>query len=138
MTLAGWAYLYFVGYKMLPENANKIEALKQNVKEYIVETEIVEASSLIGKSVKDAGLRNLKDVFLVEIIRKEEVISPVAPDMKLQEGDFLFFSGNKQSIYNLIKEDNGLSVPKQEKFSINGQFSFAEAVIPAGSELIGR
>jgi di/tricarboxylate transporter len=138
VTLAGWAYLYFVGYRLLPETSNKMEALKQNLKEYIVETEVFAGSRLIGKTVKDAGLRNLKDVFLVEILRKEEVISPVAPDMKLQEGDFLFFSGNKQSIYALIREDNGLSVPKQENFSITGQFSFAEAVIPAGSELIGR
>lgn len=138
VTVAGWIYLYTIGYKLLPENANKIEAIKQNLKEYIVETEVFKGSKLIGKTVKEAGLRNLRDVFLVEIIRKEEVISPVAPDMKLQQGDYLFFSGKKQSIFDLIKEDNGLSVPKQHKLESEGQFSFAEAIIPAGSELIGR
>ncbi len=138
VTVAGLIYLYFIGYKLLPETTNKIEALRQNLKEYIVETEVFPHSKLIGKTVKDAGLRNLKDVFLVEIIRHEEVISPVSPDMKLQEGDVLFFSGNKQSIYHLIKEDNGLRIPKQDKLETAGQFNFVEAVIPAGSELIGR
>ena len=137
VTLAGWAYLYFIGYKLLPSNPNEIDALRENLKEYIVETEIAAKSRLIGKSVKDAGLRNLQDVFLAEIIRNEKVISPVTPDEIMEPGDLLFFSGNTQSIYNLIKEDNGLRIPKQEKLEVEGQFNFVEAVIPANSELVG-
>ncbi|HYG18064.1 MAG TPA: SLC13 family permease [Ohtaekwangia sp.] len=137
VTITGWAYLYFIGFKLLPSNPNEIDELRENVKEYIVETEIKPGSKLIDKSVKDAGLRNLQDVFLVEIIRDERVISPVTPDEVLEQGDLLFFSGNTQSIYTLIQEDNGLQVPKQEKLEVEGQFNFAEAVIPANSELIG-
>lgn len=137
VTVVGWVYLYFVGFKLLPNNPNRIDALRQNLKEYIVETEIFSGSKLMGKSVQAAGLRNLQDVFLVEIIRDEKVISPVSPEMELEEGDFLFFSGNTQSIYNLIKEDNGLRIPKQESLERDGQFHFVEAVIPASSDLIG-
>lgn len=138
VTLAGWVYLYFVGFKLLPKRKDQIEALRQNVKEYIVETEVFPGSKLIGKTIKDAGLRNLKDVFLIEILRDEEVISPVSPEMELMENDFLFFSGNKQSIYKLIKEDNGLQIPKQRDLETEGEFNFMEAVVPANSELIGR
>jgi di/tricarboxylate transporter len=53
----------------------------------------------------------------------------------LEPNDTLFFSGNTQSIFNLLKEDNGLQIPKQEK--IQEQFNFVEAVIPANSDLIG-
>ena len=137
VTVLGAAYLYFVGYHLLPSNPNEIEALRENVKEYIIETEIGRGSSLVGKSVKDAGLRNLKDVFLVEIIRDEKVISPVSPDEVLEEKDALFFSGNTQAIYQLIKEDNGLSVPEDHDTEPEEQFNFVEAVIPANSELIG-
>jgi di/tricarboxylate transporter len=138
VTITGWAYLYFIGYKLLPANANELSALRENVKEYIVETEITSHSRIIGKSVKDAGLRKLQDVFLVEIIRDEAVISPVSPEEILKAGDLLFFSGNTQSIYNLIKEDNGLSVPEDETSELDEQFHFVEAVIPANSELVGR
>ncbi len=137
VTLVGWIYLYFVGYNLLPSNANKIEALRQNLKEYIVETEVFSGSKISGKSVQDAGLRNLQDVFLVEIIRDEKVISPVSPEMELEAGDLLFFSGNTQSIYDLIKEDNGLRIHKQDSFEVDGHFNFVEAVIPASSDLIG-
>src|SRR5690606_21624993 len=103
VTLAGWLYLLFIGYKILPDHSNKIDFVREHLKEYIVETEIFHNSSLIGKSVKDAGLRNLQDLFLVEIIRKEKIISPVSPEVILEAEDTLFFSGNTQSIFNLIK-----------------------------------
>lgn len=137
VTIVGGLYLYFVGYYLLPSNPNEINALRENLKEYIIETEIGRGSSLIGKTVKDAGLRNLQDVFLVEIIRDEKVISPVSPDEALEEKDALFFSGNTQSIYQLIKEDNGLSVPEDQNTEPEEQFNFVEAVIPANSELVG-
>lgn len=137
VTVFGCAYLYFVGYRLLPSNPNEIDLLRENLKEYIIETEVFAGSQLVGKTVKDAGLRNLKDVFLVEIIRNEKVISPVTPEEVLEEGDVLFFSGNTQSIYAIIKEDNGLRVPRQDKLEVEGQFNFVEAVIPANSNLIG-
>lgn len=137
VTILGWIYLYFVGYNLLPANENKIDELRENLKEYIIETELVPGSRLIGKTVKEAGLRNLQDVFLVEIIRDERIISPVSPDEQLEAEDLLFFSGNTASIYNLIKDDNGLRVPKQDKLEVAGQFHFVEAVIPANSNLIG-
>lgn len=137
VSVVGGLYLYFIGYRLLPSNPNELETLRENVKEYIIETEISRGSRLIGKTVKDAGLRNLKDVFLVEIIRDEKVISPVSPDEVLEEKDALFFSGNTQSIYQLIREDNGLSVPEDHDTEPEEHFNFVEAVIPANSELIG-
>ncbi len=137
VTIITWIYFYFVGYKILPSNTAKIDDVKSHIKEYIVETEVFEGSPLIGKSVAQAGLRNLKDLFLVEIIRGEDIISPVSPEETLRQGDFLFFSGNTQAIFNLIKEDNGLKIPKEERMESRGQFNFTEAVIPANSDLIG-
>ena len=137
VSIVGGLYLYFIGFKLLPSRPNEIDALRENLKEYIIETEIGPRSPLIGKTVKDAGLRNLQDVFLVEIIRDEKVISPVSPDEILEERDSLFFSGNTQSIYQLIKEDNGLSVPEDQETEPEEHFNFVEAVIPANSELVG-
>ncbi|QOI98896.1 MAG: SLC13 family permease [Flammeovirgaceae bacterium] len=134
VTLVGIAYLYFIGYRLLPDHGSKLSAVRQNLKEYLVEAEVHPGSSLIGKSVKEAGLRNLKDLFLVEIIRHDEVISPVSPEEVLAAGDSLYFSGNTQSIYNLIRHDNGLRIAQDASVE---QFNFVEAVIPASSTLIG-
>lgn len=136
VTVSGICYLYFFGYSLLPDHANKLETIRLNLKEYIVEAAVYPGSSLVGKTVKEAGLRNLKELFLAEIIRKDEVISPVSPDEVLEADDSLFFSGNTQSIYNLIQHDNGLRIARQD---VPGQeqFNFIEAVIPASSNLIG-
>lgn len=135
VALTGIVYLYFVGYRLLPDHISKLKTVRQNLKEYIVEAEIHEGSSLIGKTIKEAGLRNLKDLFLVEIIRQDEVISPVTPDEVLEPGDSLFFSGDTQSIYSLIQHDNGLRITQDT--ADQEQFNFVEAVIPASSNLIG-
>jgi di/tricarboxylate transporter len=137
VTIVGCFYLYFIGYKLLPDHKENINTIRQNLKEYIVETLVYKGSLLIGKTVRDAGLRNLQDNFLVEILRNDEIISPVAPDEILKENDLLFFSGNTASIYNLIREDNGLSIPKQDNLERRGQFNFIEAVVSSGSDLIG-
>jgi di/tricarboxylate transporter len=137
VTVMGLAYLYFIGYNLLPSNANRLEKVRENLKEYIVETEVFAGSKLAGKSVKEAGLRNLQDLFLVEIIRAGDVILPVSPGELLHEGDLLFFSGNTQAIFNLIKDDNGLRIPEQDNLEVAGQFHFVEAVIPADSDLVG-
>lgn len=137
VTIVGWIYIYFYAYRVLPSNPNTLEALKENLKEYIVEIEVFQNSRLIGKSIKDAGLRKLEDVFLVEIIRDERIISPVSPEEVLAAGDLLFFSGRTDSIYNLIQADNGLRIPSQDNLEVEGHFHFVEAVIPANSDLIG-
>ncbi len=137
VTLFTWAYFYFFGFNLLPSNSARIDNVKSHIKEYIVETVVFNDSPLVGKSVADAGLRNLKDLFLVEIIRGDRVISPVAPNEILKANDYLFFSGNTQSIFNLINEDNGLKIPKEDRMESRGQFNFTEAVIPANSDLIG-
>lgn len=137
VSILGCAYLYFIGYHLLPSHKENIDSVRQNLKEYIVETMVFKDSPLISKSVREAGLRKLQDLFLVEILRQGEIISPVSPDEVLEEGDLLFFSGNTESIYKLIHEDNGLSIPKQDHLQQQGQFNFIEAVIPSGSDLTG-
>ena len=135
VTILGWIYFYFVGYNLLPAYVAKFDTVKGNLKEYIVETEIFSGSKIIGKSVKEAGLRSLVDLFLVEIARGERVISPVSPEELLERGDLLYFSGNTDAIYNFIKEQNGLGVHQNPLES--GRFNFLEAVVPANSTLVG-
>src|SRR5690606_21881568 len=137
VTVSGIAFLYFVGYRLLPERENRIDELKGHLKEYIVETELYPGSPLAGKTVQEAGLRNLKDLFLAEIIRGERIITPVAPDVILEERDTLFFSGNTSAILRFLNEGRGLQLPLRERLGNVGHFHFTEAVIPANSGLIG-
>lgn len=135
VTVIGWVYLYFIGYHLLPDHSGKIEDATGNLKEYIIEAAIGTGSSMIGKSVVDAGLRNLQELFLVEIWRDGKTITPVHPDERLKEGDTLYFSGNTQSLSALLRNP-GLSI--RHNPTRNQALNFTEAVIPSNSDLIGK
>ncbi len=138
-TLIGFLYMFFIGRKLLPVREDIIKSFLQKKKEYLVETVIQENSELIGKSITEAKLRNLKGLFLVEIIRKNKKISPVSPTEVLEKGDILIFAGETESITDLISSKTGLSLP--ELCFINSQSSkneIIEVVISNNSSLINK
>ncbi|MEH6590758.1 MAG: SLC13 family permease [Halioglobus sp.] len=76
-----------------------------DINEYLIETEIHPDSSLIGKSIAENHLRDLDDLFLVEIIRGDYLISPVSPSEYIEAGDKLIFSGDIQQLTTLDSFD---------------------------------
>lgn len=138
VSVVGIIYLSFASERLLPDREENKEKVIQHLNQYLIETFIGKDSKIIGKSVKEAALRNLKEVFLVEISRNEKGITPVSPEEILQEGDRLFFTGNTKAILSLIQEENGLNIPEDTHIIDNGFFHLVEAVVPSSSSLIGQ
>ncbi|WP_457640371.1 SLC13 family permease [Persephonella sp.] len=136
-TIAGFLYMFLIGHKLLPDRKDVIDSFLERKKEYIVETVIKQNSPLIGKSIKEAQLRNLKGLFLIEIIRKQKRISPVSPDEILEENDILIFAGKTDSITDLVSSNTGLSLP--DFCIINAQkIDVVEVVVSNNSSLINK
>lgn len=74
---------------------------------YLIETEVDADSKLIGRSIAENGLRDLADLFLVEIVRGDELLSPVAPFQRIEAGDKLLFSGDITRV-GTLERFNGL------------------------------
>ncbi|MEM9254961.1 MAG: SLC13 family permease [Pseudomonadota bacterium] len=83
--------------RLLPKGS--VEAI--DINEYVIEAEVSEASSLIGKSILENKLRDLEDLFLVEIVRGDYLISPVTPQERIKAGDKLIFSGDIKQVQAL-------------------------------------
>lgn len=90
--------------RFLPEEA----ATQEKITEYLVEAELQGHSPLVGKTVEDAGLRHLDELFLAEIVRGKQLIRPVARYYVLEARDKLIFSGNVQKV-NVLKQFDGIS-----------------------------
>ena len=136
MVLVGGIYLALFSDKILPSHKDAMDDFKDGWREYFVETEIEANSPIVGKSVSEAGLRNLSGNFLVEIIRKTAVITPVSPEHILRANDKLIFTGETSSIPELSKPELGLSLPKE---CIASELSdVVEVVVSHNSWLIGR
>jgi di/tricarboxylate transporter len=138
VALSGILYLSLASNRLLPNREENKSEIIDHLNEYLVETHLLPGSKMHGKTVKEAGLRKLREVFLAEIKRGSQEISPVGPNELLQEGDILFFTGNTDAILQLIKEENGLSLPEEGHVSNYGFFQLTEAVVPASSSLIGE
>jgi len=138
VTISGILFIILFGYKLLPNHKDVLKTYNENKREYVAETRILPGSKIIGKNLIEAGLRNLKGVYLVEIIRHGRIISPVSPDEILEEGDTLFFAGNTQDIVDLINSDQGIELPTTARSFDNDKAEIIEAVMNNFSSLIGK
>lgn len=106
-----------------------------DTKDYFVEAKVIESSKLVGSTVQENGLRNLDSLFLVEIIRRGRLISPVAPDELVEIDDKLIFTGDISKVLTLQQFD-GLSLFAE----INGLLreNLTEVMIKPGSAIVGK
>ena len=107
-------------------------------RQYTTELKVIPGGTMDGKTVKSAGLRNLNDLFLAEIYRNGEFISPVTPKMTIQANDTLFFTGALDQVNELLDLfPKGLKTV-EEKFEVDALHDLIEVIVPNNSDLIGR
>lgn len=99
--LVGIGVLILLGRRLLPNRIDLIEKLDEQRREYLAEILVRPECRLIGKTVEQAGLRHLPGLFLIEIDRNGQVITPVSPEDVIQAGDRLVFSGVVSTIIDL-------------------------------------
>lgn len=139
--LIGIAFMLTIGYKLLPSRKTSEETFVESSREYLSEAYVEVDSPLIGKTIEDAGLRNLQSLYLIEIIRNGERIAPVASYNKLKENDRLIFTGMLSTIVELhsipgLRVETGINL-KLEDLQ-NGSASLAEAVVSHQSVLVNK
>ena len=98
-------FAILLGTRLLPEG--RAETI--DINEYVIEAEVSPDSNLIGKSILANRLRDLEDLFLVEIVRGPHLISPVTPHEFIEAGDKLIFSGDIKQL-EALEEFDGLSL----------------------------
>ena len=138
--VVGGLFLLTFGPSLLPNRTDIVEQVGEKRREYLVELFVQDHCSLIGKSIEEAGLRHLPGLFLIEIDRAGEVITPVSPENKIQSADRLVFTGIVSTIVDLEKIP-GL-VPVAESTSdetpvVQRRRHLTEVVLSRTSPLIG-
>ena len=114
--------------------------LIQNTREYTIELIVEEGSSLVKKTIEDAGLRNLPSLFLAEVIRDNRSIPAVAPHERLKANDRLIFTGVVESIID-IQQIEGLKLATNQVFKLDSprkERVLVEAVVSPGNPIVGK
>ena len=138
MVLIGFLYLLFLGNKILPDKSTITENFSGDTREYIIEAKVRAKSHLIGKTITEAGLIDLKGLYLVEILRRSFRISAVSPDLILDRGDMLVFAGETSRIAELINANSGLVLPEVGMLTKKRRAEIVEIVVSQNSSLISK
>ncbi|UTF58741.1 SLC13 family permease [Gilvimarinus sp. DA14] len=101
VVIVGMLFMYFVFPKSLPDRREK--GLFGNLREFTLEVAVASDGPLVGRTVEEAGLRNLKRIYLVEIERQGAIVPAVSSEEALQAGDRLVFAGNTEAISDLLR-----------------------------------
>ena len=137
--IAGMIYLYTTHPWTLPSRKPVISET-DDVRQYTVEMIVPVNSPLSGKSIEQAGLRNLPGLYVVEIIRDRQIIPAVSPKEILRDGDRLVFIGMIDSIIDLHRL-RGLQPATDEVFKLDtprDERCLIEAVVSNTCPMLGK
>lgn len=126
--------LALYSHRVLPDRRMASEAEAR--REYLFERVLLPGSRLIGKTIHGNRLRQLENMFLVEVIRDHKTFAPVSPELVLNEGDVLVFSGDP-ACEHIFQEFDGLGVVGGDDHLMMDDAPLVEVVISPTSSMIG-
>jgi di/tricarboxylate transporter len=142
VALAGCAFLA-IGYRLLPQDRRGAVSLDQaiDIKDYVTEAAIVEASALAGQTVAALKALGGGELQIVAILRDERRLQAPLPDASLKAGDTLLLRGDAAVLERVVAE-GGLDLDGQhrpiEKEDALDPDQVSEAIIGPNSVLIGQ
>ncbi len=139
VALIGLIYLVLLAPRLLPARRGTAAAF-ENPREFTIEMEVDPAGPLVNRSVEEAGLRHLQELFLVEIERDGNVVSVVGPGERLKGGDRLVFTGTSEGAVEL-QQVRGLMPSRHGESSLEKDFQerrLVEAVVSSQCQFVGQ
>ncbi|MGY2575685.1 SLC13 family permease [Vibrio sp. C8] len=136
-TPVGLVLLVFVGLSIAisARNLKTSNTTQLEFEQYFIDAEVQAESKLIGRNIRQNGLRALDGLFLAEIVRNNQLISPVTPETIILAQDKLVFTGDVKQIGQLQKLDG------VEVFADSSQLlasNLTEVIVSPESVLINR
>jgi di/tricarboxylate transporter len=139
LTIAVIAFVLLFGRWLLPSRGG--ESLQfEDVNQYIIEMLVEADSSLVGKSVEEAGLTHIPGLYLIEIDRNGFILPAVSPRQILRSEDRLIFAGVVDSVVDLQKIP-GLRPATNHMFKLDTPRTshvLIEAVVASACPLVGK
>ncbi len=133
--ILGILLIYLLISKILPERKSILSDFEEQTREYLVETIVPPMSKFINKTIEQARLRNLKGLYLVQIIRDDKLIAPVSPKEVIQRKDRLFFAGDTDKILDLVEGNKNLILPFGRKMLADTSKNIVEVIVTNNSRL---
>ncbi|MCC9599139.1 SLC13 family permease [Stieleria sp. JC731] len=136
--IAGVIYMVLFAERLLPDRKAAV-SVGDDPKKYTVEMLVDASGPLVGKTIEEAGLRNLSGLYVAEIQRGDDVIA-AKPNERLRGDDALILVGALDSVVDLRKI-RGLLTPDDQgrKLEVPAwRRTLVEAVVSSRCSLLGK
>lgn len=138
-TIIGLVYMLITSRWLIPERRAAISA-GDDPRQYTVEVQVESGGPLVGRTIEEAGLRNLPGLYIAEIQRENGTIKAAKPNEMLQSNDVLILVGALDSVVDLRKI-RGLATPDDQarKMQVPAwRRTLVEAVVSPRCSLLGK
>lgn len=138
VAVIGVAVMLLVLPRALPDR--KDQQKFGSMREFTLEVAVAFDGPLVGKSVGEAGLRELERLYLVEIERDGSVVTAVPSEERLRGGDRLVFAGDTQAISDLLRINGIVPSVHDDEPSLSkdrAERRLVEAALSPQSEVLG-
>jgi di/tricarboxylate transporter len=139
ISIAGVLFVVAFNRWLLPDRRPTVEQFG-DPREYSVEMLVEGNGPLAGKTIEQAGLRQLPNTFLAEIERDGEIMPAVAPDVVLRAQDRLVFVGVVGAVVD-IQKIRGLAPATNQIFKLDSPRArrcLIEAVVSHRCPILGQ
>lgn len=139
VAVAGCALLILLAPRLLPDRRPAVSTA-DDPRVYTSEFLVQPGSALVGRTIEEAGLRNLPGAFLAELDRDRTVLPAVDPSTRLQANDRLVFVGPREAVLDLGRLPGLVPAPDQifKLDAPRGERCLVEAVVAPSNPLLGR
>ena len=85
------------------EGSNPAGSVKDRIARHMIEKAIAEGNLIPGKTILEADLRHRFGLNAVAIVRGQETIVEISPDLRLMKDDYLAVVGSKENVMKFEK-----------------------------------
>ncbi len=141
VAVAGLAYMWFVGRRLIPDRTEP-DAVDERfgLRQYLTEALILRDSALAGKTLAESGFGRELDLTILRVVRDGRYL-PARAGTRLSAGDVLVVEGPREEILK-IKETAGIDIKADVELALPGMESddlrLAEVILMPRSPLINR
>jgi len=139
ITIIGLAYLFSVGYLLLPNRKNKNKKLSDEITKYITQIRVKATSTSIGKTAENTNLIIKYNAKILQINRNNEQTIPY-PTYLLNDQDILTISISPKDLIEL-RQNSNYHISSEFNFNLekinNKNQKLVEVLIPIGSQFSG-
>lgn len=142
VAIVGVLFVTLIGWRLIPGERSKHNAAEEleDLKSYISEAKVREASPLVGQAVRDLDAAGEEhDVSILGLIRQGKRLPGFARREIMKKDDMLVMEGSPDAISQFVAALDLEFAGSDKHESIKSEaVSLTEVVVPTGSWIIGR